>query len=283
VKTNQLDPVVLPVSFRHFLQSELARRCARNPQYSLRAFAKFLEMDHSTLSQLLRRKRRLTERTIRRCGMRLGLDEVSVSEFVRGESRDGNADDAALGDIRRLAGDTASLVADWEHYAILELVRLREFRPDSRWVARVLGLSVDVVNVALQRLLRLGLLTMDAPDRWTDRSGDTTASVRGFTRAALERLVDRSRERLREVVGNAGVGRCVFSESTLAVPADRVAEIAECIERFRREIHGLVRQAGPPDDVYRLEISFAPLTQVNPVEVFDGTARDGLADRDASA
>jgi uncharacterized protein (TIGR02147 family) len=266
MKTNQLDEAVPPVSFRHFLQSELATRCARNPQYSLRAFAKFLEMDNSTLSQLLRGKRAMTEQNIRRCGMRLGLDEESVAEFVRGASRDSNHEDTALGEVRRLASDTASLVADWEHYAILELVRLRDFRPDSRWVARVLGLSVDEVNVALQRLLRLGLLTMDAPDVWTDRSGDTTASVRGFTQSALKRLVDQSRERLLEAVGSQLAGRCVFSETTLAVPSNGVAEIAECIERFRREIHGIVRKAGPPDEVYRLEISFAPLTQVNHVE-----------------
>jgi uncharacterized protein (TIGR02147 family) len=196
--------------------------------------------------------------------MRLGLDEESLAEFVRSESSDANSDD--LSEVRRFASDTACLVADWEHYAILELVRLREFRPDSRWVARVLGLSVDEVNVALQRLLRLGLLTMDAPDCWTDRSGDTTASLRGFTRAALQRLVDQSRERLLETVGNRLNGRRVFSETTFAVPSDCVAQIAERIERFRREIHGLVRRAGPPDEVYRLEISFAPLTQVKHVE-----------------
>ena len=266
MKTNQLDPVVPPVSFRHFLQGELARRCATNRQYSLRAFARFLGIDHSTLSQLVRGKRRLTERIVRRYGMRLGLDEDSIAEFVREASWEANSDDDALNEVRRLASDTACLVANWEHYAILELVRLRDFRPDSRWIARVLGLGVDEVNVALQRLLRLGLLAMDAPDKWTDRFGDTTASVRGFTQTALQRLVDQSREQLLRAVGNELSGRCVFNEATLAVPSDLVVEIAERIERFRREIHGIVRRAGPPDEVYRLEISFAPLTQVNHVE-----------------
>lgn len=283
MKTNQLDSDVPPVSFRQFLQAELARRCARNKQYSLRAFAKFLQLDHSTLSQLLRGKRRLTERFIRRCGMRLGLDADAVEEFVRAEQHAATSDDMALGEVRRLASDTASLVADWEHYAILEMVRLREFRPDSRWIARVLGLTVDEVNVALQRLLRLGLLTMDESDQWTDRTGDSTASIRGFTQAALQRLVHQSREKLLETVGRPNSSRSVFSETTLGVPADRVAEIADRIERFRREIHSLVQKAGPPDEVYRLEISFVPLTQVNPIEENHGTTGDELADRDPSA
>jgi predicted enzyme related to lactoylglutathione lyase len=40
--------------FRELLQRELAKRCAENPQFSLRAFAKALRIDHSTLSQILR-------------------------------------------------------------------------------------------------------------------------------------------------------------------------------------------------------------------------------------
>jgi uncharacterized protein (TIGR02147 family) len=282
VKTNQLGPVSPPVSFRHFLQGELARRCARNGQYSLRAFAKFLGLDHSTLSQLLRGKRRLTERTVRRCGMRLGLDEASVAEFIRAEKRNDESDDNGLIEVRRLASDTAALVAEWQHYAILELVRLRDFRPDSRWIARVLGLSVDEVNIALQRLLRLGLLAMEAPNRWTDRSGDTSASVRGFTRAALRQLVAQSRERLLETVADPSAGPCAYSSTTVAVPAGRVAEVSERIERFQRELLAFLQKNAQPDNVFQLEISFIPLTRLNPPENADGTARDRVADRDSS-
>jgi hypothetical protein len=60
-------------NFRLLLQAELGRRCAGNTHYSLRAFAKFLALDHATLSQLLRGKRRLTARTIVKLGTRLSL------------------------------------------------------------------------------------------------------------------------------------------------------------------------------------------------------------------
>src|ERR1700722_13528593 len=39
--------------FRKFLQQELARRCAKNPGYSLRAFATSLQINPSTLSHIL--------------------------------------------------------------------------------------------------------------------------------------------------------------------------------------------------------------------------------------
>jgi hypothetical protein len=79
--------------------------------------------------------------------------------------------------VRQLARDAAEVLADVHHAAILELVALEHFRPDSRWIARVLGLSPDRVNIALQRLLRLGLLEMSGRDRWVDCSGATTVAL----------------------------------------------------------------------------------------------------------
>jgi uncharacterized protein (TIGR02147 family) len=216
--------------------------------------------------------------------MRLGLDEQSILEFTNAEKRERDFDDNALDEVRLLASDTASLVAEWHHYAILELVRLPDFCPDSRWIARVLGIAVDEVNIALQRLLRLGLLSMDAPDRWSDRTGDTLASMRSFTQAALQRLVEQSRDRLLEVITkSACCSRSVYATTTVAVPISRLPEVAERIDSFRRDLLALLQKNSQPDDVYQLEISFFPLTHLNTVEISDGTTRDRLADRDSPA
>jgi transcriptional regulator with XRE-family HTH domain len=126
------------VSFREVLHDELTRRRARNPRYSLRAFARALSLDHSSLSQLLRGKRRVTTRAIRRIGAVLRL---SVHEI---ETHCAEENDAAL----------------------LRVVGTPLFRADSRHLASVLGIRIDEVNVSLQRLLRLGALRMTAADRW---------------------------------------------------------------------------------------------------------------------
>lgn len=161
-----------PLSFRLTLQTELARRCAENPQYSLRAFAKYLGMDHSTLSQLLRDKRRFTDKSIRKIGIRLGLEEAAIERWIRDEQRQGR-DEATAGQVRQLTQDVAALMTDVNHYAILELTRTQGFQPDSRWIGRVLGISVDEVNVAIQCLIRLGLLEMVSRV-----SGWTTSAMR---------------------------------------------------------------------------------------------------------
>ena len=65
-----------------------------------------------------------------------GADEVALACHI---NPDGDALGSMLGlhlilrELEKTAHDTASLIADWHHYAILELVHLRDFRPDSRW------------------------------------------------------------------------------------------------------------------------------------------------------
>lgn len=126
------------MTLRHLLQAELDRRRAANRRYSLRRFAGQLGTDHATLSQLLRGRRRLSERGVRALGARLGLSEPLLSACCT----------AAVDE------------------AVLSALRHPRFRPDSRWIAVQTNLAADTVNIALQRLLRRGALRMVTPARW---------------------------------------------------------------------------------------------------------------------
>jgi transcriptional regulator with XRE-family HTH domain len=125
--------------FSDLLREELARRRGGNPRYSLRAFARRLEIDHATLSQLLRGRRRLSTRTIALLGARIGLGIAAIRECS-----------AAENDAR-----------------VLRVVRHPSFRPDSRWIAVRTGLPLDEVNISLQRLLHGRVLTMTSRTAWT--------------------------------------------------------------------------------------------------------------------
>jgi predicted enzyme related to lactoylglutathione lyase/transcriptional regulator with XRE-family HTH domain len=152
------------VLFRHYLQAELASRCARNPRYSLRAFARHLGIDGSTLSQILRGRRVLSPAMIRRLSTKLGLADAQLETFLAAEP------DRQKQAARQLAAlDAVRVLSEPHHLALLELVRLPDFRPDVRWISRVLGIPADTVNVAVARLLRLGLLRMTGTG-WQDRT-----------------------------------------------------------------------------------------------------------------
>lgn len=252
-------------SFRLFLQQELAHRCSRNPQYSLRSFALQLDKDHSTLSQLLRGKRPMTRKTIEQIGSKLGLERDLIESFIARE-RIAGPHDAPLAEIQQLTQDTAELVSNVYHYAILELVRLAEFKPDSRWIARVLDIPIDEVNIALNRLIRLRLLDMEARDRWVDKSGDTTASFDEFTGVAIQRLSEQVRSLFESALRDTAQEYRAHSSTTLAVNTARLPAALEVIARFRRELAELL-ESGGCDEVYQLEISLFPISKINLAKV----------------
>jgi transcriptional regulator with XRE-family HTH domain len=126
------------VTFRSVLVTELHRRRAVNRRYSLRSFARDLSLHHSTLSQMLRGRRRLTGRTVRALGPRLRLTPDTVAELCALENE----------------------------AAVLSVLARSNFQANSRWVSAMVGIPVDEVNVALQRLLRQRAMTMITPTQW---------------------------------------------------------------------------------------------------------------------
>jgi transcriptional regulator with XRE-family HTH domain len=130
------------VTFRQLLESEFLRRACRNPRYSLRAFAHHLHVDASTLSRWLRGRRPLTPRAIEQTGWRLG--------FLPRELRAHFPPDTLDATSRRL----------------LAIVGTDGFTTDSRWLASRLDVTPDEINIALQRLMRRGLLQMCGDRRW---------------------------------------------------------------------------------------------------------------------
>ncbi len=258
--------------FREFLQHELARRCADNPQYSLRAFAKSMRIDHSTLSQILRGKRRLTTETIRALSHELGITNADVDSFVAYEQRVGG-DDGWERHVRQLQEEAMEVISQWHHFAILELIRLESFRPDCRWIARVLDITVDEVNMALTRLLHLGLLEMVDQKTWLDLSDNAYAQFEQLPTAVARQLVNRITR-----LTNSCQSDHVLSSSTIAVDRKRLSVVSSYLQKVRRDIAELLRSDGAScDDVYQLDILLYPLTTLHQ-EHNDGSTSDAVSD-----
>lgn len=247
-----------PRSFRLYLQEQLAQRCARNPHYSLRAFANYLSVNHSTLSQILRGKRTLTAEAIEKFGFRLGLSEEEIAMWVEAAKLPARSstDPKSTPRIRELARDASEAIEDWRDLAILELTRLTDFQPDSRWIARMLAISVDEVNICISRLCRLGLLEMVSPRRWVDRLGDAVLDPETFEQAVVRNLSEQV-SRLR----SAAPGTYDLSAVTVALPVAMIPAVVDRIAHFRSELLEWIEAAPEKQEVYQLEIRFVPVTR----------------------
>ena len=157
--------------FRERLEREFALRRQTNPRYSLRAFASFLECDHSTLSQILREKRQISTRQLRSWGKKLGMAAEEVAIYVAAL----HVPDVSITDRQHQllywTSEALAIISDRSHWQMLNLLASSQFEPNSRWIAKQIGTSVDRVNVALVRLLRLRLLKLEASGKWKDLAG----------------------------------------------------------------------------------------------------------------
>jgi transcriptional regulator with XRE-family HTH domain len=245
--------------FRAFLQERLRASSRRNASFSLRAFARQLGINHSTLSQILRGKRRITPSTVKSLGRNLGLPEETIENYAA--SLQGNQSSST--NSIQFDLDTFQLLAVWYHQAILELTHTKSFRPDSRWIARILGITVDEVNVAIQRLLRLGLLEMSRKDRWIDRSGD--AEFYGPT--SLEnsnRLIEREVHELAVAAIDAVLpARRIDSQMIFAFNSKQLPQLRRLTEQFVDQVRALVAKSSTVDDVYYTQVSIFPITKLN--------------------
>jgi uncharacterized protein (TIGR02147 family) len=181
--------------------------------------------------------------------------------------------------VRALARDAIDTLSTWHDWAILELLRVEDFVSDVRWIARVLDASVDDVQLALQRLVRLGFLEMAGSKRWVDRTGDRVDAEEAFRWTAVERLADALRElMLRAARDGTPADRWIQCATTIAVAEDAVPHAMARIERFRADLVDLLERDARRDAVYHLAIGFVPVTRSNDKEKDDGKPRDAMAD-----
>ncbi len=151
--------------FQQRLEQELRDRRLKNPRYSLRAFASFLEADHSTLSQILRNKRPIPVAQLRQWAKKLGMTSEETAAFIAAEHLPDSATLKRQQHLRHWTAEALAVINDRSHWEIIRLAGTRGLKANSRAVANELGVSVDQVNVALGRLLRLGLLEMSPGGR----------------------------------------------------------------------------------------------------------------------
>lgn len=170
--------------FAERLETEFAARRAQNSRYSLRAFSAFLDADHSSLGQMLRGARPIPTGSIRKFGQRLGLSAEEIAAYVAAAHAPEDDELARQTHLRHWTAEALAVATDSLHFRVFEMASSPEFRPDVKWIAAAVASTPDIVNIAVQRLLRIGMLEMDGANWRTIRcSGEEQ-----FRKIALDRV-----------------------------------------------------------------------------------------------
>ena len=240
-------------AFKVFLENELEKRQSKNTSYSLRSFANFLEIDAPTLSKVLNGKKTIGKKLITRLCEKLGC---ASGEFLQID--DGlNSDDS----FSLLTEDQAQYLSQWYYYAILELLELEDFQYDYKWVSQKLNIPRKQVQIALERMIRLGFIEENNNQLVDKTCGKTTnisselssSARREHQRGILELAID-ALENISPAIRDQ-------SSMTVSINSNDIPEAKALIKQFRRDMSKFLNNSKNKDQVYNLGISFYPVTK----------------------
>jgi uncharacterized protein (TIGR02147 family) len=247
-------------SFRLYLQGELIKRCGKNSGYSLRSFAKALQINPASLSRILSGERAVSEKMRDRLGMRLGLSPRELNSFSISSNPILDRKKKAY-DFQQISEDSFNVISDWYHYAILELIHLKNFQPHPRWIAKTLGITTSEVSAAVERLCRLQLLKISSEKKWTSTFGNNTNISSDLKKSAYRKLQKQLLTKALEALDEIPLEIRDQSSMTMSISLKRLPEAIEKITDFRRSLCAFLEQDKERDDVYQLLISLYPLTK----------------------
>lgn len=240
------------------LKKTFSERSRKNPQYSLRSFARSLEIDSSTLSAILRGKRPLTAKTAKRLIEALGIHDLRESnELLLGTI----SDSAPAPSYETLSLEVAEVISSWEHFAILALLELDGFNALNRNIARRLNLPLGIVIECLNRLRLLGLVK-EKNEAWV-LTGQNMATPSNVPNSSLREALRQCMLKAVESLERDPVESRDITGTTMAISQKKLPEARRLIQDFRRNLCAFL-EAGPKDSVYRLNVQLFPLSQEKP-------------------
>lgn len=258
--------------YRVVLKEELDRRKRRNPSYSQRAFARDLGLRPNRLSEILRAKQGLSGRSGDAVAVRLPFSEEEREHFrqlVLAEHASTAAERARARkaveryrtspDYETLEEARFRVIGEWYHLAILELVKLADFRSSVAWVADRLGIDRSIARLAVARLKRLRLIETNG-ERWKLPAPNHEVAG-GYPSETIRRFHDQVLELARAALRDQPVDERDFSAIFTAVPRSRLPEIKDRLNEFWRRIDEEFGSAESPDEVYCLATQLFSLTK----------------------
>lgn len=267
---------IIDTNYRDILNEFFLLKKEMNSSYSLRSFAKDLELPSSNLSNVLKGKQGLSKGSAIKIADNLKMQGYEKERFVNlvmaSDARSKKEKIIAQAKLneekaqskKQLHEDYFKLISEWYYYAILELITLDDFKSDANWISSMLGLEVQTTEVALKRLERLGLIKISSEGiSSTGAQLDTTYDVPSFyikkhnaqiLSKANDAIIDQSLD-IREL-----------STLTIALNSDDISFVKGRIREFRNELDKELMERSKKkgaNRVYSLAIQFFDLLKGN--------------------
>ncbi len=251
--------------FRHVLSERFNQLRSKNPRYSLRAFARDLDQNAAALSQILRGKRRVSQKFANSLADRLALDPVRLQRLAKAFAAEKRArgsaadpDNGSLSYGRRLI-DEYDVIADPDYYAVLSLAETSDFSESPTWIGSRLGISVPKARQCLQTLEALALMKRNEHGSLV-HAGITISSPDEIVRPAVHARHEANFEAARTALMSTPLPQRDFTCMTMAVDPELLPEAKRMVREFLNKLSTFL-ESGERREVFEVCIQLFPKTR----------------------
>jgi uncharacterized protein (TIGR02147 family) len=203
-------------------------------------------------------RRAVSPKLARRVSSGLNLDPAAASRLEQAFSGKRAKLSAHERAAIQLSTDQFQMVAEWFHFAILSLAETEGFRGEADWIAHRLGIPASRAELALERLLRLGMLARD--DRGYRSTGRAFTTSDGIPQESIRQSHLQDLELARASLEQDPLDARYFTSMTMTIDPARLPEAARELRRFRDRF--CTRFETPPRrETYKLTLGFFPLSK----------------------
>lgn len=251
------------------------RKKLKNTQFSLRAFARDLDINSGTLSRILRGERIPSMTLGQQIAMALKLnlkerelflnslaqkkwqqEPERVAQDLKNYKEAKNNDQKQPVDAYHIELEKFRFLSDWIHYALMELTYVSGFQDDTKWMSQQLGRNEDDVQDALDRLLYLGLLVRNEGKLIKSNTRVTTkdkTQTNKYLKKMQKDLLIQATKSLDEV----DISKRIASSMTMAINPVHIQKARSLFSHFLSDMCGLLED-GEQTEVYHLLINLSP-------------------------
>lgn len=246
------------------LRDRLVELQEKNNQFSLRAFARILKVSPASLSEFLSGKRLLSEKMLFKLADNLSLSPLQLEELGHKVLKDKNEilpKDRKNKRVVQLEDDQYFLVSDWHYYTILCLAETKNFKEDYEWIAQRIKSTPKKVKVAVERLIRLNLLTYNEENQLTLNQTDEFVTSEGTLNSSLRKRHSENFDHARESLYNDELDNRDFSFATIAVDPKKIVQAKKMIREFQNKLFDFLED-GDKTEVYEICMQLFPRTNI---------------------
>lgn len=248
------------------LKFELERRKSMNSSYSLRAYARSLNMSPGELSEVMRGIRPITLKLVKKLSQSIDFtkeEEEHLENLVAISRGQLDADEYFIDrrslEMIELNKAKFHLISNWHYFAILNLFDCTDFKWSVNYLSSCLGISREQAKEAMQALIEVGIVekkkskvSVSKKNVFTGDFGVSKA-VQAYHQSVLKKAIKSLEDQPIEKRHVSGIG--------LPIKHNEIDNVKKEIRKFEERI--LKKYSSEEADVvYQLESAFFQISHL---------------------